>query len=199
MKCWRHWGEAPTAILIFGCNKRLLALPMTKRILGGNNGENTWFYFHISTHSIWNYEFVHMLWCHKLWLSQAEFTWLILISHKVCWILHYDVIWLITFTWLRTCESWLYYDWLIVLWLTIVTSYDVMTFAHDSCYESWVSHMWLIWAQDLGSEFWLVKRRLWDDSYESSMDFPLWLIMRDRSYVTRGDESPGLGLWEMAI
>jgi len=87
-------------------------------------------------------------------------------SHKVCWILHYDVTWLIVLTWLCTCESLLYYDWLIVSWLTIVTSYDVMIFAHDSYYESWVSRMWLVWAHDL--------------VYELSMDFALWLTMSHR-------------------
>ena len=104
--------------------------------------------------------------CHKLWLSKADFTWLILMSHKVCWISHYDVTWLIVFTWLRTRESLLYFDWLIVSWLTIVTLYDVMTFTHDSHYESWVSRMWLVWAHDLG--------------YKSSMDFALWLTMSHR-------------------
>ena len=34
--------------------------------------------------------------CHKSWLSKADFTWLILISYKVCWIPHYDVAWLIS-------------------------------------------------------------------------------------------------------
>jgi len=82
--------------------------------------------------------------CHKLWLSKADFTWLILMSHKVCWISHYDVTWLIVLTWLRTRESLLYFDWLMVSWLTMVTSYDVMTFAHDSYYESWVSRVWLV-------------------------------------------------------
>jgi len=86
--------------------------------------------------------------CHKSWLSKADFTWLIVMSHKVCWFSQYDVARLIAFTWLRPCESSLYYDWLIVSWLTIVTSYDVMPFAHDSCYESWVLRMWLIWAHD---------------------------------------------------
>ena len=118
--------------------------------------------------------------CHKSWVSKADFTWLILMSHKVCWILHYEVTWLIVLTWLRTCESLLYYDWLNVSWLTIVTSYDVMTFAHDSHHESWVSRMGLVWAHDLVYEFWLVNRMLCDDSLESSMDFALWLTMSHR-------------------
>ena len=101
-------------------------------------------------------------------------------SHKVCWILHYDVIWLIVLTWLCTCESLLYYDWLIVSRLTIVTSYDVMILAHDSYYESWVSRRWLVWAHELVYGFWLVNGMLSDDSYESSMDFALWLIMSHR-------------------
>ena len=54
--------------------------------------------------------------CDKSWLSKADFTWLILISHKVCWVFHYDVIWLIAFTWLRTCESLGDYDWLMISW-----------------------------------------------------------------------------------
>jgi len=101
-------------------------------------------------------------------------------SDKVCWILHDDGTWLIVLTWLRTCESLLGYDWLIVSWLTIVTSYDVMIFARDSYYESWVSRMWLVWAHDLVYEFWLVNGMLCDDSYESSMDFALWLTMSHR-------------------
>ena len=111
--------------------------------------------------------------CHKSWLSKADFTWLILMSHKVCGIPHYDVTGLIVLTWLGTREELLYYDWLIVSWLTIVTSYGVMTFAHDSYNESWVSRMWLVWAHELVYEFWLVNGMLWDDSYESSMDFTL--------------------------
>ena len=55
---------------------------------------------------------------------------------KVCWALPYNVTWLIVFTWLRNCKWSLYYDLLMVSWLTIVTSYDVMTLAHDSDYES---------------------------------------------------------------
>ena len=109
--------------------------------------------------------FAKCSYCHKSWPSKADFTWLILMSHKVYWILHYDVTWLIVLTWLRSRESLLYYDWLNVSWLTIVTSYDVMTFAHDSYYESWVSRMWLVWAHDLVYEFWLVKRMLCDDSW----------------------------------
>ena len=101
-------------------------------------------------------------------------------SHKVYWISHNDVTWLIVLTWLRTRESLLYFDWLIVSWLTIVTSYDVMTFAHDSYYESWVSRVWLVWAHDLGYEFWLVNGMLGNDSYESLMDFALWLTMSRR-------------------
>ena len=129
--------------------------------------------------------------CHKSWLSKADFTWLILMSHKVCWILHYDVAWLIVLTLLRTRKSFLYYDWLIVSWLTIVTSYHVMTFAHDSYYESWVSRMWLVRAHDLVYGFWLVNRMLCDDSYESLMDFALWLttghrgLCSTRWWVTR--------------
>jgi len=84
------------------------------------------------------------------------------------------------FTLLRTCESLLYYDWLNGSWLTIVKSYDLMTFAHDSHYESWVSRMWLAWAHDLVYEFWLVNGILRDDSYESSMDFALWLTTSHR-------------------
>ena len=121
-----------------------------------------------------------VIWCHKSWLSKADFTWLIFMSHKVCWIPHYDLAWLIVRTWLRTRESLVYYDWLIVSWLTIVMSYDVMTFAHDSHYESWVSHMWLVWAHDLAYEFWLINGMLCDDSCESSMDFARWLTMSHR-------------------
>jgi len=101
-------------------------------------------------------------------------------SHKVCWISHYNVTWLLVLTWLRTRESLLYFDCLIVSWLTIVTSYDIRTFAHDSHYESWVSRMWLVWAHDLVYEFWLVNGMLCDDSYESSMDFALWFTMSHR-------------------
>ena len=119
--------------------------------------------------------------CHKSWLSKADLTWLILMSHKVCWIPHYELTWLIVLTWRLTRESLLYFDWLIVSWLTIVTSYDVMTFAHDSYYESWVSPMWLVWAHDLVYEVWLVNGMLCDDSYESSMDFTLWLTTSHRS------------------
>ena len=51
--------------------------------------------------------------CHKLWLINEDFIWLILISYKVCWIYHYKVIWLIVLTWLRNSELLLCYDWLI--------------------------------------------------------------------------------------
>ena len=124
--------------------------------------------------------------CHKSWLSRPDFIWLILMSHKVCWILHYDVTWLIVLTWPWTCESLLCYDWLIVSWLTIVTSYDVMSLAHDSYYESWVSRMWLVWAHDLVYEFWLVIGILGNDSYESSMDFALWLTISHRGLCSAG-------------
>ena len=90
-----------------------------------------------------------------------------------------------------TCESLLCYDWLIVSWLKIVTSYDVMIFTHDSYYESWVSRTWLVWAHDLVYEFWLVNGMLCDDSYESSMHFAVWLttshsgLCSARWWVTR--------------
>ena len=42
----------------------------------------------------------------------------------------------------RTCASSLCYDWLMFLWLTIVSHNDVMTFARDSYYESRVSRRW---------------------------------------------------------
>ena len=103
---------------------------------------------------------------HKSWLSKADFTRLIVISHKVCWIPYYDIAWLIVHTWLSTCKLLLYYNWLIGSWVTIVMSYDVMTFTHDSHYESWVSPMWLIWAQDLVYGLWLVNGLLYCDSYE---------------------------------
>jgi len=47
------------------------------------------------------------------------------------------------------------------------------------------------WAHDLGCEFWLVNGMLCDDSYESSMDFTLWLttshtgLCSARWWVTR--------------
>jgi len=41
------------------------------------------------------------------------------------------------------------YDWLIVLITHDCKSYDVITCAHDSHYESWVSRMSLIRAHDL--------------------------------------------------
>jgi len=56
--------------------------------------------------------------------------------------------------------------------LTIVMSYDVMTFAHDSHYKLWVSHMWLIQAHDLIYEFWLDSNgMLRSDSWESADGF----------------------------
>jgi len=94
--------------------------------------------------------------------------------------LYYNIVGLIVFTWLRTCKLLFDYDWLMVSRLPIGTSYDVMTFAHDSHYESWVSRMWLIRAHDLVYEFWLVNGMLRDDSYESSMGFALWLTMSHR-------------------
>ena len=112
-------------------------------------------------------------------------------SHKVCWIPHYDVTWLIVLTWLRTRESSLHYDRLIVSWLTIVTSYDVMTFAHDSDCESWVSRMRLIWAHDLGYGLWLVNSMLRSDPYKSSEGFNTmtryesWRLYNARWWVTR--------------
>ena len=89
-------------------------------------------------------------------------------------------LWLIAFTWLRTCESLVDYDWLTISWLTIVTSYDVMTFAHDSYYKSWVSRMRLIWAHyrvyGFGSmerdvRSWLIQVSWWISHYNS-----LWVI-----------------------
>ena len=134
----------------------------------------------------------------KSWLSKADFTWPILISHKVCWFSYYDVTWLIVRTWLRTCESSLYYDWLMVSWLKIVKSYDVFIFTHDSYYESWVSRIWLIWAHDLVYRFWLVKGCAQLTQTSQLRDFTLWLTMSQRCYVTWGHESPELGVWEDA-
>jgi len=75
-------------------------------------------------------------WCHKSWLSKADFTWLIVISHKVClcFVLCSQLTHSSHMT--RTCVSSLCYDWLMFLWLTIVSHNDVMIFASDSHYES---------------------------------------------------------------
>jgi len=118
--------------------------------------------------------------CHKSWLSKVDFTWLILISHKVCWFCTMTSLWLIAFTWLRTSESLFDYDWLMVSWLKIVTSDDVMIFTHDSYYESWVARMGLIWAHDRVYGFWSMERDVrswlirvswWISHYDS-----LWVI-----------------------
>ena len=62
--------------------------------------------------------------------------------------------------------------WLVdSLWLTIVTSYDVMTFAHDSYCELWVLGMWLIGVYNLIYEFWLVKGIVGSDPGESGDGF----------------------------
>jgi len=137
--------------------------------------------------------FTIMTCCHESWLSKVDFTWLILISHKVCWFCTMTSLRLIAFTWLRTCESLVDYDWLMVSWLTMVMSYDVMTFAHDSYYESWVSRMWLIWAHDRVYGFgwmerdvrsWLIRVSWWISHYAS-----LWVIgvmLRDVTILLLG-------------
>jgi len=141
----------------------------------------------------------NLLSCHKLWLSKADFTWLIIISHKGMLVLHYDVIWLIAFTWLRTCESLVDYDWLIVSWRHDCDFIWCNDFAHDSDYESWVSRMRLIREhhrvygygsrKEKGAQL-ICKNQL--------MDFAPWLIMSHGGYVRNGDVSPGLGLCEDA-
>jgi len=80
--------------------------------------------------------------CHKSWLSKADFIWLIVISHKVC--LCFTLCSQLTYSsqMTRTCVSSLCYNWLMFLWLTIVSHNDVMTFAHDSHYESRVPRRW---------------------------------------------------------
>ena len=80
--------------------------------------------------------------CHKSWLSKQDFTWLIVISHKVC--LCFTLCSQLTNSthMTRTCVSWLCYDWLMFLWHTIVSHNDVMTFARDSHYESRVPRRW---------------------------------------------------------
>ena len=80
--------------------------------------------------------------CHKSWLSKADFTWLIIISHKVC--LCFTLCSQLTHGshMTRTCVLSLCYDWLMFLWLTIVSHNDVMTFARDSHYKSRVSRRW---------------------------------------------------------
>ena len=82
--------------------------------------------------------------CHKSWLGKVDFTWLIVISHRYVIVLLYDVSWLIALTWLHNSELLLCYNW-FMFWTThICESYDVMTFARDSDYESRVSHTRLI-------------------------------------------------------
>ena len=89
----------------------------------------------------------------------------------------YAVTWLIVSHMTRTCVSSLGYDWLIVIWLTIVSHNDVMTFAHDSHYESWVSRMWPIRAHDLFYELWLVYGTLRTSLMWASKGFRVWLSM----------------------
>ena len=80
--------------------------------------------------------------CHKSWLSKADFTSLIVISHKVC--LCFTLCSQLTHSsWMtHTCMLSLCYDWLMFLWLTIVSHNDQIIFAHDSHYESQVSLRW---------------------------------------------------------
>ena len=56
----------------------------------------------------------------------------------------YDVSWLIVFTWLRSSELLLCYDWFMFETTHICESYEVMTFARNSVYESRVSHIRVI-------------------------------------------------------
>ena len=80
--------------------------------------------------------------CHKSWPSKADFTWLIVIRHKVC--LCFTLCSQLTHSSHMT-RSWVSsscYDWLMFLWLTIVSHNHVMTFAHDSHYESRVPRRW---------------------------------------------------------
>jgi len=86
--------------------------------------------------------FTNVFHCHKSWLSKEDFTWLIVISHKVC--LCFTLCSQLTHSshMTRTCMSSLCYDWLMFLWLTIVSHNDVMTFARDSHYESRVPRRW---------------------------------------------------------
>jgi len=80
--------------------------------------------------------------CHKSWLSKADFTWIVVTSHKVC--LCFTLCSQLTHSshMTRTCVSSLCYNWLMFLWLTIVSHNDVMTFARDSLYESRVPRRW---------------------------------------------------------
>ena len=89
--------------------------------------------------------FVILSCCHKSWLGEADFTWLIGISHRYVIVSRYDVSWLIVLTWLWNRELLLSYDWFIFWTTHNCESYDVMTPACDSDNESRVSHMRLIW------------------------------------------------------
>ena len=116
--------------------------------------------------------------CHKSWPSKADFTWLIFMSHKVCWISHYDVTWLIVLTWLCTRKS------LLCLGNDFMTHDCDVIWCND--FRTWLT-LWVMslarvtrWAHDLVYEFWLVNGILGNDSYESLMDFALWLTMSHR-------------------
>jgi len=128
--------------------------------------------------------------CHKSWLSKADFTWLIVISHKLC--LHFTLCSQLTHSshMTRTCASSLYYNWLILLWLTIVSYNDVMTFARDWHLSHEFHSGGALYAPDLFDVLWLVYGMLRSDLLESSDRFRAWLVMSHRTmwlelWVTR--------------
>ena len=127
--------------------------------------------------------FITCLSLSQFWLSKADFTWLIVISHRYVLVLHYDVDWLIVFhndgavaRHLLVVICWLIHD--SRLW-----SYDVWLLHMTHSYESWVSHMWPDWGHMICfisfDWFWYVAQL----THRSQlMDFTLWLVMSHESY-----------------
>jgi len=108
--------------------------------------------------------------CDKKWLSKA-----ILISHRYVYVF---TLWShLTHSshMTHTCLSLLCSDWLMFCWLTIVSYYDVMTFAHDSHRSNGFHACNVLSTDDLLNELWFVYGILCSDLYKSTDRSWIWL------------------------
>ena len=97
---------------------------------------------------VWTY---WKAWCHKSWLGKADFTWLIVISHRYVIVSRYEVSWLLVLTWLRNSESLVCYDWYSHLWVIWCNDFHawlrlwVTSFAHATQLSRVICFMFYDW------------------------------------------------------
>ena len=126
----------------------------------------------------------------QIWLSKADFTWLIVISHR--YVIGFTLLSQLThsiFTWRRNSVSLVYCYWLFSFVTHNCESHDIWLSHMTHSYESWVSRMWsisdtwlVLWVMiGLGMlRSWLLRVIWWISHYDS-----LWIM----SCVTQKYES----------